>query len=140
MLCTRFTLTATPLVRQGHTLAAQAVGDFYFWGKGLAIDHPQAMTAYKIVAEAGDAPCQHQLGAIYFHGLGVDVDYKQARPWLEKAAAQDHPDAVCQLGVMYHEGCGVASSSRRARELFQRSIELGYEEGMQYLNQHIQNV
>ena len=110
----RFTLTATPLVRQGHTLAAQAIGDFYFWGKGVAIDHPQAMTAYKIAAEAGDAPCQHQLGAIYFHGLGVDVDYKQARAWTEKAAAQDYPEAINLLGIMYDKGTGAIQSWRHA--------------------------
>ena len=96
----RFTLTATPHVRQGHILAATAIGDCYYWGKGVAIDYPRAVAAYKVGAEAGYAMSQHQLGCMYYNGQGVDVDYKQARAWWEKAAAQEHAEAVCQLGVI----------------------------------------
>ena len=39
---------ASPLARQGHVLAAQAIGDVYFFGKGVAIDYPRAMAAYKL--------------------------------------------------------------------------------------------
>ena len=113
-----------PLSLQGHILAAQAIGDTYFWGKGVAIDYPRAMAAYKIAAEAGDAVSQHQVGAMYYMGRGVAVDYKQARAWIEKAAAQDDPDAVATLGVMYFGGEGVTPSWRCARELYQRAIEL----------------
>ena len=74
----RFTLTATPHVRQGHILASIVIGDCYYWGKGVAIDYPRAMAAYKIAAEAGDATSQHQLGMMYYVGLGVAVDYEQA--------------------------------------------------------------
>ena len=114
-----------PLPLQGHILAASAIGDIYYWGKGVAIDYPRAMAAYKIAAEAGDALSQYQVGIMYCKGLGVAVDYKQARPWLEKAAAQDLPNAVGQLGYMYSNGKGVAPSWRRARELYERAIELG---------------
>ena len=122
----RFTLTATPHVRQGHILAAQAIGDCYYWGKGVAIDYQRAMAAYKVGAEAGNALSQHQLGMMYYRGRGgVGVDFKEARAWLEKAAAQDDPAAVGQLASMHVEGEGVTSSWRRARELYQRSIALG---------------
>ena len=30
---------------QGHILAAQAIGDIYFWGKGVAKDYPRATAA-----------------------------------------------------------------------------------------------
>ena len=99
-----------PSSLQGHILAAQAIGDIYHWGKGVAIDYPRAMAAYKIAAEAGHAVSQHQVGSMYGLGKGVAVDYEQARPWLEKAAAQDDPAAVGSLGVMYFEGKGVAPS------------------------------
>ena len=114
-----------PFPLQGHILAASAIGDAFYWGKGVAIDYPRAMAAYKIAAEAGHATCQFQVGMMYSRGLGVAVDSKQGRPWLEKAAAQDHPKAVVRLGVMYFEGKGVAPSWRRARELHERAIELG---------------
>ena len=76
---------------QGHILAAQAIGDVYYWGKGVATDYPRAMAAYKIAAEAGDAMSQHQVGFMYYTARGVAVDYKLARAWFEKAAAQDDP-------------------------------------------------
>ena len=142
----RFTLTATPHVRQGHILASFAIGDCYNWGKGVAIDYPRAMAAYKVGAEAGDAVSQYQLGWMYYKGRGgVDVDFKQARAWLEKAAAQDDAEAVDQLGTMIAMGMGmgVSRSWRRARELYQRAIELGSTgavKSMQILNQDIQQV
>ena len=91
----------------------------------MAIDHPRAVAAYKVGAEADNAGCQHQLGMMYSLGRGVSVDYKQARLWLEKAAAQDQPSAVGELGVMYADGKGMSPSWRRARELYKRAIELG---------------
>ena len=79
---------------QGHILAAQAIGDIYLWGKGVAKDYERAMAAYKVAAEAGDAFSQGLVGMMYYNGQGVAVDYQQARAWIEKAAAQDHPDAT----------------------------------------------
>ena len=114
-----------PLSLQGHILAAQAIGDVYFWGKGVAIDYSRAMAAYKIAAEAGDALSQYQVGMMYCKALGVAVDYNQALPWIEKAAAQDDPNAVGQLGTMYFTGKGVTPSWRRVREYYQRAIALG---------------
>ena len=135
--------TTAPLPLQGHILAAAAIGDVYFWGKGVAIDYPRTMAAYKIAAEAGDALSQSQVGIMYCEGLGVAVDYKLGRAWLEKAAAQENHYAVGQLGLMYFEGEGVTPSWRRARELYERVIELGEAmavQNMQTLTQCIANV
>ena len=124
-------------------MAAHVIGDAYYWGRGVAIDHPRAMAAYKIAAEAGDALSQWQVGMMYCHGHGVSVDYDQARAWLEKAAAQDDPAAFGELGFMYVMGQGVTPSWRRARELYQRAIELGDSlsvENMQTLTESIANV
>ena len=115
---------------QGHILAAQAIGDIYYWGKGVAKDYERAMAAYKVAAEAGDAFSQHQVGGMYYDGHGVAVDYQQARAWLEKAAAQDDPKAVGELGGMYLLGEGVTPSMRRAQELTKRGIELGSSESV----------
>ena len=120
-----------------------AIGTIYNFGQGVAVDYSQAIAAYKIAAEAGDALSQYQVGFMYYYGRGVAVDYKQARPWFEKAAAQDEPAAVGTLGMMYFEGKGVAPSWHRARELWERSIELGSSmsvENMQALTQSIANV
>ena len=128
---------------QGHILAARAIGDIYYWGKGVAKDYERAMAAYKVAAEAGHAMSQHLVGWMYYEGQGVAVDYQQARAWLEKAAAQDDPEAVVELGVMHSKGWGVTPSFRRARELYKRAIELGsfmVVEVMQDLTQAIQAV
>ena len=129
---------------QGHLLAAQAIGDIYFWGKGVAVDYSRALVAYKVGAEGGNAVSQHQLGYMYWDGCGVAVDFQQARAWLEKAAAQDQPNAVGALGCMYFDGTGVAPSWRRAREFYERAIELGEScwapQNLQNLTKDIQNV
>ena len=136
-----FTLSYTHIPAcQGHIKAAEAIGDIYYWGKGVAIDYPRAMAAYKVGAEEGDARSQCMVGIMYHEGQGVAVDYKQARPWLEKAAAQDYPTAVSSLGAMYFEGKGAAPSYRRARELYKRAIELGSSEAMTNMQSLIESV
>lgn len=50
----------------------------YFWGKGVAVDYAQALPAYKIAAEGGDAHSQFQLGLAYKNGQGVEVCFEQA--------------------------------------------------------------
>ena len=132
-------LNDTPFY-QGHIEAAGDIGDIYYWGKGVTIDYPRAMAAYKITAEAGDAFSQYQVGIMYYMGHGVAVDYKQARPWLEKALAQDHPHAIGQLGVMYHEGKGVTPSWRRAREHYERAIELGQSRAVENMQTFTQSI
>ena len=106
----------------------------------MAIDYPRAMAAYKIAAEAGEAPSQYQVGIMYCNGLGVAVDYKQARAWLEKGAAQDYPGAIGELGYMYFEGKGVTPSWRRARELLKRANELGNSMTMKNMQTLIANI
>ena len=137
-------LVCTAPSTQGHIEAAGFIGGVFFFGQGVAVDYKRALAAYKIGAEGGDANCQYQLGGMLSEeGYGCDVDYEQALVWYEKAAAQDEPDAFNSLGVMARRGEGQTPSWRRARELYQRSIELGNEqtvEGMQTLNQSIQNV
>ena len=129
---------------QGHFDAAGAIGDIYYWGKGVAVDHVRAMAAYKIGAEGGDALCQWQVGIMYCNGRGgVAVDFQQARQWLEKAAAQDEPNAVNALGFCASRGQGMTPSWRRAREYFQRAIDLGNSlavKNMQDLTSNIQQV
>ena len=129
--------------RQGHIDAAAHVGVIYYAGQGAPVDHPRAMTSFKVAAEGDDALCQYQVGTMYCNGLGVDVDYAQALPWLEKAAAQDNAHAVCRLGSMYFEGKGVTPSWRRALGFYERAIELGDSiaaENMQTLTGSIQEV
>ena len=89
----------------------------YYAGQGAPVDHPRAMTSFKVAAEGDDALCQYQVGTMYCNGLGVDVDYAQALPWLEKAAAQDYPNALGQLGAMYFAGEGVPELAPRTRVL-----------------------
>ena len=54
---------------QGHILAAKTIGDYFFWGKGVAQDYERAMAAYKVAAEGGEALSQSQVGYMYCDGL-----------------------------------------------------------------------
>ena len=104
------------LYQQGHLDAAEAIGDIYYWGKGVTIDYARAMAAYKVGAEGGNAVCQYMVGYMHKYGQGVAVDYKQALPWLEKAVAQDSARGRPELHAHVASAVGVAAGGDGRRD------------------------
>jgi cell division septation protein DedD len=59
-----------------------------------------AVTAWRPLAEAGDADAQFNMGQAYKLGRGVPTDLKLAQTWYEKAAQQGHDEAQANLGLI----------------------------------------
>jgi cell division septation protein DedD len=59
-----------------------------------------AITAWRPLAEKGDADAQFNMGQAYKLGRGVPSDLKLAQSWYEKAAQQGHEQAQANLGLI----------------------------------------
>ena len=83
------------------SLAAQSVrAGIEAWQKG---DFAGAVTAWKPLAEKGDADAAFNLGQAYRLGKGVPTNLGLAQRWYEQAARKGHSDAATSLGVLLFE-------------------------------------
>ena len=55
----------------GDAQAQFALGNYYFRGRSLTLEHAEALTWYRKSADQGYAPAENQLGTMYQHGFGV---------------------------------------------------------------------
>jgi len=88
-------------------------------------DYTAALSAWRPLAERGDAKAQNNIGAMYFHGKGVERDRAKAAEWYLKAAQQGHAQAQTSLGVMYYHGQGVVRDHRAAAEWYLKAAKRG---------------
>jgi len=79
-----------------------------------AKDTDQALTYYKMAADAGNADAQYILGLLCMEGKKVLTNYDQAIEWLEKAALQGHKDAQFNLASIYIQGKIVPKDVQKA--------------------------
>lgn len=92
---------------KGHALAAYALGELAFTGRGDTAagvpDYPRAKRWYETAAQKGHGPSQLRLGFLNAeaHFKGVTTDLAAAESWFMKAAEQDAGDARFRLGNFY---------------------------------------
>jgi TPR repeat protein len=82
-----------PLAEQNVPLAEWWMGEFYYWGDGVAKNQKTAFAWYKLSAEHGYSTAQWKVGTYYFLGLEfrepyVKKDLVQAYYWFSMAAYQ----------------------------------------------------
>lgn len=70
-------------------------------------DYALALSAWRPLAEAGDANAQYNLGAMYSDGLGVPKNDAEAVRWYRMAAEQGHAEAQAALALKFYAGSGV---------------------------------
>lgn len=88
-------------------------------------DHATALTAFRTLADDGDARAQLALAIMHIRGEGVDKDLGRAAEWFGKAADQGSSMAQFHLGRMYLAGAGVDRDHVQAAELFQKAADSG---------------
>ena len=76
-------------------------GVMYANGLRVAEDDAEAVRWFRMAAEQGHAPAQHNLGLMYTEGEGVPEDDAEAVHWYGLAAEQEYAPAQGTLGVMY---------------------------------------
>lgn len=79
--------------------------------------YDKALSAYRSLADGGNAEAAFQIGLLYEHGLGVNQDASQAASWYERAIPSKHNGAMRQLASLYFEGRGVQVDHAKAAEL-----------------------
>jgi len=85
-----------------------------------------AVRAFRIAAEKGNAKAQFLLGACYYNGKGVERDVDEAVRWTRKAAEQGYVEAQCSLGCTYADGNGVDKDMAEAARWFRKAAKEGY--------------
>ena len=130
---TRLVVSATLLaVWSGLPVAADVPGTFV-----------EAMTWYRVEAQAGNAEAQFLLGYGYetgtaFGHVSVEpdpfpVDPAQARHWYSQAAAQDHDRARVRLARMLLHATGGPADPDGARVLLEAAAAAGEPDAMSLL-------
>ena len=92
---------------QGDADAQAAMAVAYFNGRGVDLDHEEALRWARLAADQGNPRGQGLLAVAYFQGQGVELDYDEAARWAELAAEQDNGSAQVVLGTLYMNGYGV---------------------------------
>jgi len=100
------------------------------FNRGVALmkneEFADAVRAFRIAAEKGNAKAQFLLGACYYNGKGVERDVDEAVRWTRKAAEQGYVEAQCSLGCTYADGNGVDKDMAEAARWFRKAAKEGY--------------
>lgn len=86
----------------------------------------KAYSAWKPLAEQGNARAQYNIGILYYNGQGVPKSYINAAQWYRKAAEQGDAAAQYNLGGMYYKGIGVQQDLFMAQEWLGLAATTGY--------------
>ena len=133
---------------KGDVASQFALGECYYNGDGVEVNHSEAAKWYRKAAEQGDINAQLKLGAMYATlyeaGKGVVRDYGESIKWYGKAADQyrkaaelGDDRAQCNLGLMYLNGQGVPQDYAEAAKWYRKAADQGqvnsqYNLGVQY--------
>jgi TonB family protein len=97
-----------------------------YQGRGARLNRAEALSWYRLSADAGFAPAQERIGAFLDYGtMGLQRDSKTAMAWYLKAAAQDNHEAENALGVMYHNARDVPRDYVKAAEWYAKAVAGG---------------
>jgi len=71
-----------------------AVGDCYYYGRGVEKNQVRAVEYYRKAADLGLASAQYNLGFCYEHGYGILHSRRNAIYWYTKASEQGNKGAA----------------------------------------------
>lgn len=81
--------------------AQKALGDCYFRGIGVDLDHMAALTCYLKAASQGNPEAQYAAGDCYANGYGTLKDYGKALEFYHRAADHGNINAQYKIGCFY---------------------------------------
>lgn len=116
---------------KGDADAQCKLGDKYYYGVGVSINHLEAFRLYSLSAEQGNMQAQFYLGVMFEHGWGVKQDYKEAFNWYIKSAMQGDEMSQNNLGHLYDYGLGLPVDYDEAMRWFRMAAGKG-DSGAQY--------
>jgi hypothetical protein len=119
----------------GETHAMMELGEFYWEGRKVRKDEPEALRWFQMAAYAGDREGMLHLGVFYETGIGAREDDETAAKWYREAADRGSSDATYDLAEMYEDGRGVPRNLVQARVLYQRAARMGSADAKKWLAQ-----
>lgn len=87
----------------GNPVAQNGLGNLYYLGLGVPIDHMKASSWYFAAASQGFGAAQLNLGHLYSQGLGVPVDAMRAFAWYRMSHIAGNPIAEKYLSQITTE-------------------------------------
>ncbi len=115
----------TKAAEYGNEYAQNALGDCYYFGRGVEQNYEKAVEWYTEAAEQGIVDAQYTLGICYTLGEGVEQDYEKAVEWFTEAAEHGNASAQNVLGDCYALGEGVEQNYEKAVEWYTEAAEQG---------------
>jgi TPR repeat protein len=106
----------------GGVLDAQAaIGDMYWWGKGVRLSQSKAVEIYKKASKSGSARGQFRLAGHHRFGTAslwdVPLDQPRARDLYVQASKLGHQQAAIEAAIMYSDGEGIPTDAAAAAAL-----------------------
>jgi uncharacterized protein len=83
-----------PLAKAGDARAQYKIGLMHEEGRGVPVDHSEALGWLLQAAGQRNADAQNHLGFLYLYGRGVPQDYVAAYAWFDLAATEGHVRAA----------------------------------------------
>ena len=96
----------------------------YHHGRGVEQDIDKAIEIYQKGADAGNAPCQHNLGCQYMSGENIEKDRHKGFALIKAAAEQGYGLAMKDLGECYQFAIGTPGNMKRAYEWYEKALEV----------------
>jgi TPR repeat protein len=115
-------------VDQGYPRAEYNLGNMYFLGEGVPVNHAEGMKWWRKAADQSHAGALYNLGNAYYFGDGVPESLPEAAKWHRKAADQGYARAQVNLGLMYRLGEGVPQDFIQAYKWWHLAATLGDED------------
>ena len=96
----------------------------YHHGRGVEQDIDKAIEIYQKGADAGNAPCQHNLGCQYMSGENIEKDRHKGFALIKAAAEQGYGLAMKDLGECYQFAIGTPGNMKTAYEWYEKALEV----------------
>lgn len=109
----------------GDPYAQVELGNCYYNGIGVAINHGSAAQWYFKAGQTGMPEAQEFLGYMYETGDGIVADQNLAVRWYRQAAIHGSVRAMTVLGVHLRQGNGTAWDEAEAMQWFEKAAALG---------------
>jgi Sel1 repeat len=95
---------ARPIASEGDARAQSMLGLLYHRGRGVPLDHIEALKWFGRAANQDDAAAQFYLGIMLSEGQGTAQDHAAAAKWFRRAADAGDAHAQYNLGLSYAKG------------------------------------
>lgn len=119
------------LAEKGDVQAQVGLGQLHYQGgRGIQMDHRQALNYFTQAAESGNAVAMAFLGKMYLEGSDVvQQNNDTAFAYFKKAADLGNPVGQSGLGLMYLYGKGVNKDPKKAFEFFKKAADQNWVDG-----------